>query len=329
MGESNETFSKPPLSDNGANDNSFLSQLATFNLYDSEDLVIQNSDRLIADVRAYLKSSGYDMALACLDLAVEKKQGLFRYDGKTPSILHEVTQALYTISLIESGVHLDDPESIIALNFIHDLGEEFGLKPSDLRKYLREHNIETNDRTILLSTDLNLLTKQYKDRPPKFKHEHEYYVTLQSSQNASLAKIIDRIHNVATQIGVKSDEKCLEYISETMLITDDFVATSSKAFPNQEEAYKICRQVVKTACQVSRYYHSRKKMGKPLPDIEELQEEHMPSRGFNVPMGLNPILIPAERAMAAAGWNKEQILPYNISFSQRLRERIAQFTFSS
>lgn len=301
---------------------SFLYQLKASELYDSEEKVIENCDQLINDVRSYLSRCGYDTAIACLDLAIEKKAGLLRQDGKTPSILHEVTQALYTISMIEAGIHIDDPESVIALNFIHDLGEDFGLKPKDLRKYLREKGIETNTKTIQLSWDLDLLTKKYKNRLPKFDYEHQYYISLETSQNASIAKLIDRIHNIATQIGVKTDDKCLQYMCDTMVIANDFVNICSQSFPEQTEAYKTCQQIVETTLQVSRYYHSRGKIGKVLPDDPKLIEL-MPNRGFDVPNGLNPILIPAQRALESNGWEINP--PFSHRSSLKLNKEPYQF----
>lgn len=306
----------------------FLRQLSASGRYDTEDLVIENSEQLIADVRTYLKSAGYDMALACMDLAIEKKQGKFRKDGKTPSIIHEVSQAIYTISLMEAGVHLEDPESVIALNFIHDLGEDFGFKPDELVDYLHQQKIADFDKIPQLTVDFDLMSKKYKNEEPKFTYEIEYYRTLQESQNASIAKLIDRIHNVATQIGVQDDQRCSEYIRNTELIINDYVLYASRKFPEQEEAYENSKGMLKTLCQINRYYLAREEMGKRLPSSAELKEE-MPERGFKVPLGLNPIYLSANRVTNQPGWKRDEPLYYNLDFPDFLPNWIEKLTFPS
>ncbi len=278
-----------------ANENqSFLTQLSDSGRYDSEGLVVRHAKHLITDIRSYLKSSDYNMALACLDLAIKTKKGKLRDDGKTPSIIHEISQALYTISLIEGGVHLEDPESVIALNFIHDLGEDFGLKPETLKRHLEKAEVTDQNKIDLLAIDFDILTKKYKGESPKFKNEWEYYQAIERSQNASIAKPPDRLHNLATQIGVKKNKRALQYIANTYVIYDDLTRKASQRFPSQREAYTLYHEMIDTACKINRYHLVEAEIGKPLPDIETLAKE-IPQHGFQIPDGLNPIFLNACR----------------------------------
>lgn len=306
---------------------SFLGRLAKSGKYDTEKLVIQNHEHLIQDVRSYLRANGYNMALACMDLAIEKNKGRIRGDKKTPSIIHEVSQALYTISLMEAGVQIEDPESVIALNFVHDLGEDHDLKPTELLKYLYQADLRDNERIMQLTRDFNLMTKKNKAGEPRYNNEWEYYEALKESQNASLAKLIDRLHNLATQIGVKSEQRCSEYIRNTQVILNDYVAYASKKFPEQTEAYSVCRQMIDTTCQISRYYLARHEIGKPLPDMDELAKE-MPVRGFSVPIGLNPIFLSAKRVIKQFDMPKNERAEQRSMLSNWLKLHLGSFNFN-
>jgi len=192
----------------------FLDELTNSGLFNTEEQVIENYDVLVDYVRDWLESNEYDTAMACFELLLEKKNGKLRGDGKSPSALHEISQAIYTISLIEDGVGLADPESVIALNFLHDLGEEYGVKAPKLMEQFKKFNCSIGgQRLTILLRDFDLITKQYKGEPPKYKSEWEYYLPMQQSENVSVAKLIDRLHNIATIVGVKDSLRCREYIT--------------------------------------------------------------------------------------------------------------------
>ncbi len=308
------------------NQQSFLTHLLSSGRYDSEDLVVENAEHLITDIRAYLQSADYNIALSCLDLAIETKKGKFRGDGRTPSVIHEISQALYTISLIEDGVHLEDPESVIALNFTHDLGEDFGLKPETLKKHLRNTGVTDQDKINQLTTDFDILTKKYKGEDPKFKNEWEYYQGIEKSQNASIAKFPDRLHNLATQIGVKSNARCLQYIANTFVIFNDLTKQASLLFPSQEKAYSIYHEMIKTASKINRYHLVESEIGKPLPDMAILAKE-MPTHGFNIPAGLNPIFLNARRVLEASNLPKADAPSPNINIIGELQKLAGGFNF--
>jgi hypothetical protein len=301
----------------------FLQRLIHEGLYDSESDVIANSEVLIADLRDWLKGNGYDMAAGCLDLAVEKKAGKLRGDKRTPSILHEVSQALYTISLIEDDAYLADPEAVLSLNFIHDLGEDFGLQGGELLKRLHDDGVKGGTRLTQLARDFELMTKK-RDGIPKYENEWQYYEALQESENASVAKMIDRIHNLATQIGVKKEKRCSEYILNTFVILNDFVVAASKNSPEQAPVYKSLKKMTETVSQIGRYYLARNEVGKPLPNMVALEDE-MPALGFKVPSGINPIMLTASRVLEFSKAAPEEKMEQGIGIRRWLERRLPAF----
>ncbi len=279
----------------------FAEYLTSTGRYNSEDDVIKNFEPLVKDLRGWMKAKGYNFAEAVLDYTLEKKAELVRKDGKTPSALHEVTQAVWFISCIEDGLHVDDPEGILAVIFSHDLGEDFGVLPEDLSRYLR------NERGFMDSLaidefleNFDVISKRYgKTGAPRYKNDYEYYLAIQKMKNASVAKMIDRAHNIMTLIGVKENEgpedkmRMTVYVAKTLQLQSDYVRDASLAFPSQAEIYKALEFVIEQEAQVCRYYIVD--TGKKITDDNDLRSE-MPDKGFKkLPKGFHPLIFAAER----------------------------------
>ena len=97
-------------------------------------------DEKIDQIREYFQLKGFETADAFLDVLLECKTGEWRKDGYTPDFGHEIDLLLSRISAIENGT-IDVPaaeakyspiESFLISPIVHDLGEDYGLMPSDL-----------------------------------------------------------------------------------------------------------------------------------------------------------------------------------------------------
>lgn len=279
----------------------FAEYLTETGLYNSEDDVIKNHDRLVSDLRNWLHAKNYTQAEALLDFMLNKKQGLVRKDGKTPSSLHELTQAVWFISCIEDGLEVDNPEAVLSLIFSHDLGEDFGVMPEDLLHYLvRGKGFADTPKLQEFLEDFDVISKRFgKGGTPRYKNDHEYYLAIQKSRNASVAKMIDRAHNIMTLIGVKENEghedkiRMIEYVAKTLQLQSDFVRDACRAFPSQAEMYRALESVIEQESQVCRYYIVD--TGKKITDDDDLRSE-MPDKGFRkLPNGFHPLIFAAER----------------------------------
>lgn len=279
----------------------FAEYLTKTGLYNSEDDVIRNHDRLVSDLRNWLHAKNYNQAEALLDFMLDQKKGLMRKDGITSSSLHELTQAVWFISCIEDGLEVDDPESVMSIIFSHDLGEDFGVMPDDLCRYLQfEKGFMQTPELQEFIEDFDVISKRFgKGGEPRYKNDHEYYLAIQKSRNASVAKMIDRAHNIMTLIGVKENEghedkiRMIEYVAKTLQLQSDFVRDASKAFPSQSEMYRALEAVIEQESQVCRYYIVD--TGKKITDDDDLRSE-MPDKGFRkLPNGFHPLIFAAER----------------------------------
>ncbi|MCB1681395.1 MAG: hypothetical protein KDI65_05630 [Alphaproteobacteria bacterium] len=279
----------------------FADYLTKTGLYDSEQDVVANFDHLVEDVHKWLEAKGYTHAMAVMDYMLEKKQGVFRKDKKTPGALHELTQAIWFISCIEDGLPVDHPEGVLSLIFAHDLGEDYGITPEKLWQYLHnEKGFTESPEMDEFLEDFDVISKRWgKDGPLRYKNDYEYYLALQVRRNASVAKMIDRAHNIMTLIGVKENEgsedkiRMMEYVAKTLQLQNDYVRNASQAFPSQATMYLTLSHLIEMESQVCRYYIVN--TGKKITDDDDLRNA-MPERGFRkLPNGFHPLIFAAER----------------------------------
>ncbi len=286
---------------NGSNSfkgaDSFCAHLSETGLYNSEQDVIANYDSLVSEMKDWVQHKGYTQAEALLDLVSDLKDGKTRQDGITPSALHEMTQAIWFISAIEGGLEVESPEGVLSVIFAHDIGEDFGMTIDDMNEYLDSKGLPDNDMRKEFLNDYDLITKAWgEDGEKRHKNNYEYYLGIQQSRNASVAKMFDRAHNIMTLVGVKDVTKMNSYIASTMQIQDHFTDQYCEDHPQQAEMYKTMAHVITKELKTSRFYTANS--GVPLPDDDELNTA-LPEKGFkDLPVGLHPIIIPAERIRA-------------------------------
>ena len=277
------------------------------------DLVYINSERAAAAatpeimdfVAKWLTAHNYGMGLACFDLLREKKcppggqkKSLTRQDGETPSIVHELSQALYTISLIEAGYNLPDAEMLLCLNFTHDLGEEFDVTKKGFIENLYDHGIPPSKRARVLG---DLFENMTKSRAGVYKHEdnQSYFDLMLEHPLTVIAKFQDRIHNMATLIGVKKLEKHRAYITETMELRDTLKKAQS-LYPEFSPVFDIMNKIVSTQIYYNAYFLNKTHATDPL----EFNYGAIPrlSRISQLPLGIDPLQIVQTRAENKLQW---------------------------
>ncbi|MDH5722620.1 MAG: hypothetical protein OEY94_04780 [Alphaproteobacteria bacterium] len=198
--------------------------------------------------------------------------------------------------MAENGLPIDDVEGVLSVIFAHDLGEDHNLQQEDLEKYLLDNKIEKNrvDEFIL---DFDAITKIYSNdeltsKAPDGK-EYEYYKGMSKRKNVSIAKLIDKSHNLMTMIGVKSEEYMATETAKILQLLHPYVLNASEKFPSQAKTYEALKELLEAICQVNRYFFVD--TGQPLTGNEDLQND-MPKKGFeDLPLGLHPLIIIAER----------------------------------
>ena len=274
---------------------SFAARLNESNLFDTEQDVIQNFDQAVDMVRGWLQEKGFKQAELLMDLTLDQKEGKWRKDRVTPAALHEITQAIWFIALHEDGIDVQDPEGVLSILFTHDLGEDFGIKPEEIEQYLVANGIPAGETIDTFKANFDAITKKYgKDGDDIWENEYQYYRYMEGFANASVAKLIDRLHNIMTLVNVQDDRKMLRYIQNTFVIKGDFIDNASENFPDQEKMYGALNRHLRKAMQSCLYHNNM--TGKPITDDNDLRDATPRDGSFNaLPNGFHPLIFIAER----------------------------------
>lgn len=193
----------------------------------------QDYAKIRAAIRYWMLGRKYFTALKAMDFAMQHHTGL-RKDGVTPEFQHQVSQANYARTLIDSFLY---PEETLATIFLHDVVEDCGVKLSEI----------TNRFGTVISDATSLMTNQIDGvKKPK----ESYYGQQASNEIASLDKGIDRIHNQSSMVGVFTVIKQMDYIAETTDYILPMLKTARKNFPEQEAAYQNIKHVLEVQMQL-------------------------------------------------------------------------------
>ena len=145
-------------------------------------------------LKGYLRGKSYIHAIKALILAEKLHEGQKRRSGE-PYIIHPVRVANGLISL---GIA---DESIIIAALLHDILEDTKITKEQL---LGKYSL-TKEAVELIA----LLTKKKKGYDAQ-----EYYDNIGKSSKATIVKIADRCHNIAT-LQFFNDEKIGAYVKDT------------------------------------------------------------------------------------------------------------------
>lgn len=255
----------------------------------------------------WMEAHDFKMAIACYDLLREKKcpspeqkknltederKGLLRKDRETPSIVHELSQALYTISLVEGGFKLPDVETLLCLNFLHDLGEENDVTTDLLRQHLRKAGIPDSPRVTQLCDLFENMTKSRYGHP-LYIDNYAYFLTMLDDPTTVIAKFQDRIHNMATLINVIKFDKHKDYIVETIELRN----TLNKAktlYPDYTDVFETLNKIVSAQISFNASFLNKQRPDDPV--VFNFGVMPRLSRINQLPLGLDPLHILQTRA---------------------------------
>lgn len=186
-------------------------------------------------LKNWLRGRDYYFALRAMHIA-EKYHTGFRKDGKTPTLVHQVTLAQHARSLEKILLY---PEATISVLLLHDMIEDVPHGEEIILSEMKSGGSGSSSDEYTLSYILAGVESMTKFR---FRHVHEktdlqYYLGLQASPIGSIAKGIDRCHNIQTMVGVFTKEKQISYCTEVRQWILPMMSKARELFPQQEAAY--------------------------------------------------------------------------------------------
>lgn len=266
---------------------------------------------LINFVKDWLMKHDYKLAQACFLFLINKKcdingvkgKMLMRGDGVTPSIIHEISQALYTISIAQSaerrGYNVPDIELLLCINFTHDLGEDFNVTRQNLLNHFETCGLTITVREQQMVDLFENMTKS-RGHPHKRLTTPEYFDILLGDILTVLGKYQDRTHNMATMIKVKKPDKFRDYVLEARVLRSALI----KARVRYQE-YRTVLDIMDgiLVAQISfnaKHYNKINPADPILMTGDDIKTKWRPVQGM--PDGLDPMKILWARAKEELGW---------------------------
>ncbi len=264
---------------------------------ETESDVIRHRDAVFDFLSEKLSLYGFRRAETCLRLVTGLKTGALRDDGRTPSDLHEMTQALYTFFLKLANFPLPDLEDLVTLNIGHDLGEDFGLGRDDLKKYLDACCPEDPAANARTAAQIWGMTKKFRNRD-LFQTENEHLANAMQDPVVVIARPTDRLHNLATAPAVMQGGRLQGYLHNTLTHYPRFIDEAHCRYPELSETLDrlgwLLQRQVSMIVQNSKYLQH---------DASLTERFNSPSRLIEAdryfPAGLSPLITPQERIAAA------------------------------
>lgn len=194
-------------------------------------------------LRSQLIGRRYFNALQAMEFATKYHVGL-RKDGVTPEFDHQISIALYALTLPD----VIYPEELIATIMLHDVREDYDITDGEIRALFTDKEFAHR-----VANAVNNMTKVWRGEK---KDEQTLFDEMSRDPIASIAKLCDRIHNFSSMVGVFTIDKQREYIKEA---NDLFFPMGKKArrnFPHQVTAYENCKFVLETQIALIQALHS-------------------------------------------------------------------------
>lgn len=176
----------------------------------------------VSSLRYWLLGRSYHVALRAFEFAQQHHVGL-RKDNVSPEFSHQMFIAGYARTISSS---LMQPEETLAAIFLHDVCEDYDVGYDEIE----------NRFGRAVRVPVELLTKK-KDgiRIP----DPVYYERMGHDPVASIAKSLDRAHNIFTMSaagwGVEKQERYLGEVFELLL---PMMKAARRRFSQQESAYE-------------------------------------------------------------------------------------------
>lgn len=202
-----------------------------------------SADRRFVALRYWLHGQGMTEVLRNMEFNRRHFSGT-RKDGLTPAFDHHVVQANFIRPLLP---HLLFPQETLCVMFSHDTAEDAGLSPEEITREFRDRAFAER-----VATAVWLMTKKFRGGPGAATTPRELFHGMAQNPIASIAKGVDRIHNLQSMVGVFSRQKQETYLAETEEFFLPMLKEAERLFPEQEPAYKQIRTVLKMQIELLR-----------------------------------------------------------------------------
>lgn len=179
-------------------------------------------------LRYWLMGAGYFRAVEAMEFAESYHTGLRK--GGQPEFSHQVAIASWVRTLASGLLH---PEDTIAVAFLHDTREDFGVSDEEIRGRWGD----------AVADAVDAMTKEFRGER---RDEKSVFDAISGDPRASVAKAGDRIHNLSTLLGAFTAPKIQAYLEETEAYFFAMLKAARRRFPTQEPAYENAKLMMRS-----------------------------------------------------------------------------------
>lgn len=274
-------------------------------------VVTKLSYRMISSVREWAMQKDYVLQYGALDMILdlktdEKHRFHMRQDKITPAVLHEVSQNLYTIVLLDTGYKLRHPEVVLVTQLMHDVIEDFigfneqiiavglrtfwarhntdyllsnsGIKPVDFES-VRSNNYADLAR---IADAVKCVSKNDAKGSEFYDSKEEYYQVNLNHEINSVVKLLDVLSNKCTQNGVKKKSRIISDIEFTKDVIIPLIGEAIQNYPDQSDVYYEIQDEMERVDQIN--------AGQP-----DKVDWNQPSAFTRLPDGIRPATVALNR----------------------------------
>ncbi len=264
--------------------------------YDTEEGVTKNFDELTDQLRSWINENSSSRNSVLLDLLLKEKERSHktRRDGM-PNASHEVLQSIMFIRDLQDGMRVDNPDRVFGLILSHDLGEDFGYWPEDMKDYLISKGIENDKEMQDFLEDFQITSHHFLDEDgnklQNYGNKTEYVSAICQNPNTAIAKFYDNIHNINTAVfGFKKKENLIEYVSRIQALMPDNFEKLQERHPSQRMAYRRLFKMLENAVQPVVHW-----MAGDIGQELDIKKHNKPRNQTALPKGLDTPEIGTER----------------------------------
>lgn len=168
----------------------------------------------------------YLLCVRALDYAVCVHTGM-RKDNKTHEFYHQISLVGFALTQVKN---IAQPWLVLAVLILHDTYEDH----QELEDELRENFPEIMEYVIRAS----------KIRCGQKLPMDVYIDDVASCQICSVVKLIDRLHNISTMLGVFSLKKLVDYVEETNTYYLPMLKKAKRKFQEQNALYELLKSTL-------------------------------------------------------------------------------------
>jgi (p)ppGpp synthase/HD superfamily hydrolase len=163
-----------------------------------------------------------------LNLAESRIHTGMRKDGKTKEFYHQLSIVAF---LITQHHNLAKPRETYIAAILHDTPEDYPEFSATIREMFPNDFVYAQ-RLSKIDSDGNLIPYA------------TYFGEMGRCPVCSVVKLVDRIHNASTMLGVFSQEKVRKYIDEIVKYFLPMAKTARRSFPEQDAFYELAKSVL-------------------------------------------------------------------------------------